>query len=110
MMLANTTFLTSAPEVAIASSHPLQHRTPKLLPVRSVRDSPAVTMLQAFAALAAIPCPPSLDLSITQLQELGRFRQTQAAGFPSLHDFHPTQLSTAQSTSPQSSTSPYEAL
>jgi hypothetical protein len=58
--------------------------------------------LQRLRPASSIPRPHPLRLPITQLQQLCRFSQPQAARFHSPHHLDPTQFSCTQLCSPQS--------
>src|SRR5207248_7272461 len=90
------------PEVRITPAYLNEHRLAKLLGVSSVRDSPAVAMLQRFRTPTAIAPPHPLGLPIAQPQQLRRLLQPQAPRLYPPHDPDTTQLFAAQSPSPQS--------
>src|SRR5207249_10520784 len=89
-------------EICVASAHLIEHRLAKCFRVGSIRDAPAVAVLQGFRAPAAIPCPHPFDLPIAQPQQLRRLFQPQAARLYPPHNLDTTQFFAAQSTSPQS--------
>src|SRR6266576_6379196 len=89
-------------EIRVTLPHPTEHRLAKLPRVRPIRPPPAVAVLQSSGPAPAIPRPHPLRLPITQLQQLRRFSQPQAARLHPSHHFRPTQLLRAQVRSPQS--------
>src|SRR5205809_494267 len=76
------------PEVRITPAYLNEHRLAKLLGVSSVRDPPAVAMLQGFRAPTAIPRPHPLGLPIAQPQQLRRLLQPQDRKSTRLNSSH----------------------